>query len=124
MQRRLADAGRFRFIFQQGSRIRSGPFFATVAPREAGGSAQPARLGMTIGKKAAPRAVDRNRLKRIIRESFRLNELLSRQGGVDIVIGARQDARRMTSQDLRQSLDKLWTEAGRKANEQETGTHG
>ncbi len=31
----------------------------------------PARLGVVIGKRAVPRAVDRNRLRRIVRESFR-----------------------------------------------------
>jgi len=31
-----------------------------------------ARLGLVVGKKALPRAVDRNRLRRGLRESFRL----------------------------------------------------
>jgi ribonuclease P protein component len=31
-----------------------------------------ARLGMVVGKKALPRAVDRNRVRRRLRESFRL----------------------------------------------------
>jgi len=32
---------------------------------------EPARLGITIAKRWAKRAVDRNRLKRVVRESFR-----------------------------------------------------
>lgn len=43
-----------------------------------------ARLGLTIAKKIIPSASARNRLKRLIRESFRLNQ--SRLPEVDIVI--------------------------------------
>jgi ribonuclease P protein component len=35
-------------------------------------SAQPARLGVVVGKKQAPRAVTRNLVKRLVRETFRL----------------------------------------------------
>lgn len=34
---------------------------------------QTARIGLIVGKKALRRSVDRNRLKRVIRETFRLN---------------------------------------------------
>lgn len=34
----------------------------------------PARLGMTVSKKAVPKAVARNHLRRLIRESFRLHQ--------------------------------------------------
>lgn len=43
-----------------------------------------ARLGLAIAKKVIPNASTRNRLKRLIRESFRLNQ--SRLPDVDIVI--------------------------------------
>lgn len=42
------------------------------------------RLGLVVPKKALPRAVDRNRLRRILRESFRLSQ--EHLGAVDIVI--------------------------------------
>ncbi len=35
-------------------------------------SGQTARLGLVVGKKLLKRAVDRNRLKRVVRENFRL----------------------------------------------------
>lgn len=34
---------------------------------------QTARIGLIVGKRALRRAVDRNRVKRVIRETFRLN---------------------------------------------------
>ena len=45
---------------------------------------QTARLGLVVGKKVAPRAVARNKIKRMIRERFR--RLRSNLGAVDIVV--------------------------------------
>lgn len=53
-----------------------------------------ARLGLVFGKKNVARAVDRNRLKRISREQFRLrNEDLA---GLDIIIMARHGLGELT----------------------------
>lgn len=46
-----------------------------------------ARLGIIAGKKTLPRAVHRNRAKRIIRETFRQHNIKSR--GLDIVVMVR-----------------------------------
>jgi len=46
-----------------------------------------ARLGLVFGKKNIPRSVDRNRLKRITREQFRLQSGAPR--GIDIIVMAR-----------------------------------
>ena len=46
-----------------------------------------ARLGLVFGKKNIPRSVDRNRLKRVAREQFRLQNKLA--GGIDIIVMAR-----------------------------------
>jgi ribonuclease P protein component len=42
------------------------------------------RLGMVVPKKVLARAVDRNRVRRILRESFRLSQVSL--GGLDVVI--------------------------------------
>lgn len=47
-----------------------------------------ARLGIIASKRVAPRAVDRNRGKRLIREAFR--KLRHRFGGLDIVVQLRR----------------------------------
>lgn len=64
------------------------------------------RLGLAIAKKVVKRAVDRNLLKRTIRESFRLNR--HRVANVDIVVLAKKDAVTAESEVLRQSLHKHW----------------
>ena len=46
------------------------------------------RLGMNIAKRFLPRAVDRNRVKRLLREELRIGAA-SRLGGVDVVVSLR-----------------------------------
>lgn len=43
-----------------------------------------ARLGLIVPKKLLPRAVDRNRIRRVLREAFRLTQV--ELGGLDVVI--------------------------------------
>jgi len=66
---------------------------------------QPARLGLIISKKAAPRAVDRNRIKRLVRESFRCQESLK---SADYVVMAKPSVKQLTNQQVLQSLQQLW----------------
>ena len=47
-----------------------------------------ARIGIIASKRVAPRAVDRNRAKRLVREAFR--QLRHRLGGVDVVVQLRR----------------------------------
>ena len=64
------------------------------------------RLGLAISKKVSARAVDRNRIKRQIRESFR--ECQEDLAGLDIVVMAYPLARQTGSPALRQSLRRHW----------------
>ena len=43
-----------------------------------------ARLGIIVGRRQSPLAVQRNRMKRLVRESFRTH--LARLGSVDVVV--------------------------------------
>ena len=47
-----------------------------------------ARIGIIVSKRVAPRAVDRNRVKRLVRETFR--KLRYRLGGIDVVVELRR----------------------------------
>ena len=69
------------------------------------------RLGLVIGKKAVKLSVQRNRLKRLMRDSFRRNqEILA---GWDIVIVARKGLGDIENPELHQHFGKIWKRLAR-----------
>ncbi|WP_226809848.1 ribonuclease P protein component [Candidatus Vallotia lariciata] len=76
---RLRKTDEFSSVFRLRLRKRS-TYFVLYRRR----TEQAARLGMIIGKKQAPRAVTRNLVKRLVRETFRLRRL--ELTGWDIII--------------------------------------
>ncbi|KAF1070365.1 MAG: Ribonuclease P protein component [Pseudomonas citronellolis] len=64
------------------------------------------RLGLVIGKKNVKLAVERNRLKRLIRESFRHHQ--DSLVGLDIVIIARKGLGDLENAELHPQFGKLW----------------
>ena len=68
------------------------------------------RLGITVSKKTGT-AVLRNRIKRLIKESYRLNEE-SIKTGYDIVIVARRNIINASYRDIAASLVKLTDKLG------------
>ena len=64
-----------------------------------------ARLGLIVSRKAAPRAVDRNRCKRLAREAFRA--VRTRLPAVDIVFQQKNDLRKMDNAVIRAELNRL-----------------
>jgi ribonuclease P protein component len=65
-----------------------------------------ARLGMSVAVRTMGNAVQRNRVRRMIRESFRLNQAIV--PALDIIIGVRTGARSAEPALLRSSLERLW----------------
>ena len=78
-----------------------------------------ARLGLAVSKRVARRAVKRNRLKRVIRESFRLGVILA--APLDLVVIAKHPAAAAEPLRLRQSLDQHWQDLIRRHAKAETG---
>ena len=97
--RRLHKPAEFGRVFAEPAR--SSDRFFTVLARPSGRTA--ARLGLTVSRRVAKRAVDRNKLKRVARESFRQQLALPPW---DFVVLARAGADRGERQVLRASLDR------------------
>ncbi len=99
---RLPDAASFDRVFEKATRSRDKWF--TVLCRRNGFAV--ARLGLAISKKRCNKASDRNRLKRIIRESFRLRQ--AKLGGLDIVVMSKTAATDASNSTLADSLAIHW----------------
>lgn len=64
------------------------------------------RLGITVPKKKVKLAVHRNRVKRCIRESFRLNA--HQLPNVDIIVVAKQGIGQLDNASIHEQMHKLW----------------
>lgn len=99
---RLSGPKDYRRVFSDPRRSEDAYFLLLGASN----GAQSARLGLAIAKKCAVRAVDRNRIKRIVRESFRQNQ--NQLIGVDYVVLCRRKAIVATNRALFASLIRHW----------------
>lgn len=70
------------------------------------------RLGLVIAKKHIRLAVERNRLKRLLRESFRKHQQLLIE--MDIVILARSGSDRLDNENFVTLVEKLWQDLMRR----------
>ena len=70
-----------------------------------------ARIGLAISKKNVRKAVERNRIRRTIRESFRQHLDLLRD--LDIVILGRRGIDQKNNSELRAALEMHWNKLGR-----------
>jgi ribonuclease P protein component len=95
----------FENILRAGSRAASRNFVVRAVPN----AGEHARLGIIAGRKAAARAVDRNRGKRLVREVFRAADL----GAHDVTVQLRNDLRAQTNDALRSELLELMKTAVR-----------
>ncbi len=100
---KLLDAKAYKFVFSKANK--AGDAFFTVLYRK--NHLSHARLGVIVAKKNTKKAVDRNRIKRIIRESFRLKTEL-RTKAFDIIVLSKRMTTQQTNVRLFNSLDKIW----------------
>ena len=99
---RLLKAQEYRFVFEQACRS-SDQYFTVLARVNLKNGT---RLGLAIAKKRVKLAVDRSRIKRLIRESFRINQLLL--SDLDCVVLANKQVNQVNNHILLQSLKNHW----------------
>ena len=104
---RLTKAAEFRRVYQEGKVIRSDAFVLFYIMTE---GEKPARIGITVPRRFG-KAVRRNRIKRLIRESFRLLHP-TLKSNVDIVVNVRSAADGMTQEEVMSELGYLLSKAG------------
>jgi len=100
--KRLRRKSEFDAAYARGRRFGNGFFAVTASSNDKQG----ARLGMAVAVRTAGNAVERNRIRRIIRESFRLHQHVL--PAVDLVVSARPQARGARGAELHASLAALW----------------
>ena len=103
---RLKKAKDFQGVFDKGRGVREGGLFFKVQKGKEG----PSRLGIVVSKKVSKKAVDRNRIRRIIQEQIRavMKEV---KPGIDGVIVVLPEFHETTPQALAQVIHKLFTKA-------------
>jgi len=117
-QSRLLKPAEFKLVFQHP--IRSGDGCFRILARTNG--MQHHRLGMAVSKKACARAVGRNRIKRVVRESFRIKMAGAMANNtLDFVVLPTAAATNQSNKILDESLSIHWQRLIRKADDRSTG---
>jgi ribonuclease P protein component len=99
---RLSAKPQFDSVHREGQRVSDALFTVIARPNGLGH----ARLGLSVGIRAAGCAVNRNRVKRVVRERFRLSQ--QELPPVDVVVNARPGAGRATRGELAASITALF----------------
>jgi ribonuclease P protein component len=111
MRKYLRDSGEFQHVYRNGKRYDG--VFITVFVIE--NDALNHRLGVTASKKALGKAVQRNRAKRLLRETFRSNEpsLRTLSKNYDWVLNAKPAVLSQKLGAPRQELEGIIEKVGR-----------
>lgn len=100
--KRLPNTAAFAAVLQRG-RVSKDRWLAVYALPN---NLQFARLGVNVAKKVASHAHQRNRIKRVFRETFRKQQ--NHLSGYDVVIIARSNANTAANATLQQRLSSHW----------------
>lgn len=98
--RRLLQKNDFDFVFKQAQKIVTTEFIVLYCKNEIGHP----RLGLALSKKIINKAHDRNRVKRLLRETFRVGNLPA----IDIVILGRHGVAKVQNSIIIAKLGKTW----------------
>ncbi|QBF83052.1 ribonuclease P protein component [Shewanella maritima] len=107
---RLLTPAQFKPVFTNPIKASSAEITLLAIPN----SEQNPRIGLTVAKRFVKNASDRNRIKRIIRSSFRLNQ--HDIPNLDIVVLVRNGVVDMDNAQLHRLIEKLWRKLNRRYN--------
>ena len=107
---RLLTPAQFKSVFSNPIKASSAEITLLAIPN----SEQHPRLGLTVAKRYVKRANQRNRIKRVIRDSFRLNQ--HNIPHLDIVVLVRNGVMEMENAELNKLIEKLWRKLSRRYN--------
>ncbi|MEP4855427.1 MAG: ribonuclease P protein component [Lentilitoribacter sp.] len=110
-ERRLLTATDYRSVFNGASFRVSRRQILILANENPSGKT---RIGLVIAKKHVRLAVQRNRLKRLTRESFRHHQQLL--NGLDIVMLARGGLDKLDNDAVTNMLEQLWQDLCKRRN--------
>ncbi|WP_338622914.1 ribonuclease P protein component [Agarivorans sp. OAG1] len=99
---RLLTPMHFKHVFSNPVRVGS-PQLTILAKSN---TLEHPRLGLAVSKKSVKLAVGRNRIKRLVRESFRLHQ--HKLPAVDIVVISKNGISDLDNKDLTKLLEKSW----------------
>lgn len=118
-QHRLTEKRAFHEIFEKPC-VASDPCFKILAKHN---GQDCSRLGMAVSRKVDRRAVQRNRLKRLVRESFRRHISKNPQAKpADFMVLPRSNAVTICNEEIFERLNRLWNNVSRKLNAQDSPT--
>ena len=105
---RLRNSREFRSVFSKKQKTSDRLFVVYFLKN----SLDRSRVGITVSRKVSTRAVKRNRVKRLIRESFRTHQFTG--DGLDIVVIAQRATTLVSNQEIISSLENHWIRASDK----------
>ena len=100
--RRLLKASEYQEVFDRNKLKVAHPKLLLLAKQS---DCNQSRLGLVVGKKNIPTAVGRNRVKRLVRETFRQAQFPT---ALDIIFLARKDADKLSKTVLNLLLKQSW----------------
>ena len=116
-----------KFAFPKKLRLLKGPDFKRINGTQLKASSQHLlllakhsdcdnpRLGLAVAKRHVKHAVDRNRIKRIARESFRHN--ITELPNIDIILLVRAGVTQLNNEELHLCLGKFWKQLAKRASD-------
>lgn len=114
VQNRLVDSAIFQQVFVENNKLRDRNWIILFRENDL----NQARLGMAIAKKNVRKAVHRNQIKRIVRESFRIRK--QALNGLDLVVLISQGINDLERKERIETLSRLLDKLSRQRESRQT----